>query len=117
MLLLPLLQDAIPDTTGYMLFGYAIFLGLPALYLISWFLRRRNLERDPRVAVSIVDPVDLYRYVEIRGVVERIEPDEDMAFINSMARKYQGQETYTGGKPGDEYVVVVIRPERVSGMG
>ena len=46
MLLLPLLQDAIPDTTGYMLFGYAIFLGLPALYLISWFLRRRNLERD-----------------------------------------------------------------------
>ena len=46
MLLLPLLQDATPDTIGYMLFGYAIFLGLPALYLISWFLRRRNLERD-----------------------------------------------------------------------
>ncbi|MCC7360050.1 MAG: hypothetical protein IT317_11265 [Anaerolineales bacterium] len=46
MLLLPLLQDATPDTFGYLLFGYAIFLGLPALYLISWFLRRRNLERD-----------------------------------------------------------------------
>lgn len=79
--------------------------------------KRRNLEREPRVAVSIVDPADIYRYVEVRGTVERIEPDVDMAFINAMARKYQGQETYTGGKPGDEYVVVVIRPVRVSGLG
>lgn len=79
--------------------------------------KRRNLEREPRVAVSIVDPADIYRYVEVRGTVERIEPDVDMAFINAMAQKYQGQETYTGGKLGDEYVVVVIRPVRVTGMG
>jgi hypothetical protein len=46
MLLLPLLQDATADTVGYMLFGYAVLLGLPILYLISWFIRRRNLERD-----------------------------------------------------------------------
>jgi PPOX class probable F420-dependent enzyme len=79
--------------------------------------KRRNLERDPRVAISIVDPADIYRYVEVRGTVERIEPDVDMAFINAMAQKYQGQATYTGGKPGDAYVVVVIRPVRVTGMG
>ena len=71
----------------------------------------------PRLALSIVDPANIYRYVEVRGTVERIEPDVGMVFINAMARKYQGQETYTGGKPGDEYVVVVIRPVRVSGMG
>lgn len=46
MLLLPLLQEAPPDTFGYMLFGFAVLLGLPALYLLSWFVRRRNLERD-----------------------------------------------------------------------
>lgn len=79
--------------------------------------KRRNLERDPRVAVSIVDPANLYRYVEVRGTVERIEPDVDRAFINAMAKKYQGQETYTEGQPDDEYVVVVIRPVRVTGMG
>jgi len=79
--------------------------------------KRRNLERDPRIAISIVDLADIYRYVEVRGTVERIEPDVDMAFINTMAKKYQGQETYTGGKPGDEYVVVVIRPVRATGMG
>jgi hypothetical protein len=79
--------------------------------------KRRNLERDPRVAVSIVDPANIYRYVEVRGTVERVEPDVDRAFINAMAQKYWGQETYTKGKPDDEFVVVVIRPERATGMG
>ena len=79
--------------------------------------KRRNLERDPRVAVSIVDPANIYRYVEVRGTVERVEPDVDRAFINAMAQKYWGQETYTEGKPDDEFVVVVIRPERATGMG
>ncbi len=45
MLPLPLLQET-ADTVGYMLFGYAVLLGLPALYIVSWFMRRRNLERD-----------------------------------------------------------------------
>ena len=79
--------------------------------------KRRNLERDPRVALSIVDPANIYRYVEVRGTVERIEPDVDRAFINAMAQKYQGKEIYTEGKPDDEFVVVVIRPVRARGMG
>ena len=79
--------------------------------------KRRNLERDPRIAISIADPENIYRYVEVRGTVERIEPDVNNAFIDSMAQKYQGKETYTEGKPEDEYVVIVVRPVRVSGMG
>ncbi len=50
----------------------------------------RNLQREPRVALSIVDPANPYRYLEVRGTVERIEPDPDRAFINAMARKYLG---------------------------
>jgi len=46
MLLLPLLQDATPDTVRFMLLGYAFVIGLPLLYLLSWFVRRRSLERD-----------------------------------------------------------------------
>jgi len=53
----------------------------------------------------------------VRGTVERIEPDLDMAFINAMAQKYLGQNRYPFGKPGDEWVVVVIRPERTTQMG
>jgi hypothetical protein len=35
-----------PDTFGYMLLGYAVLFGMPFLYLVSWWFRRRNLERD-----------------------------------------------------------------------
>jgi PPOX class probable F420-dependent enzyme len=35
----------------------------------------RNVQRDPRVAMSISDPDNPYRYLEVRGDVERIEPD------------------------------------------
>ncbi len=50
----------------------------------------RNLNRDPRIALSIVDPENPYRYLEVRGEVTRIEEDPDLDFINSMAKKYLG---------------------------
>lgn len=74
----------------------------------------RNLRREPRVSLLIVDPQNPYRYLEVRGRVERIEPDPDGAFINAMARKYIGNDRYPFGKPNDEWRVVVIRPERTS---
>ena len=77
----------------------------------------RNLQRDPRVALPIVDLANAYRYLEVRGRVERIEPDPEWAFINAMAKKYLGQDRYPFGKPGDEWLVVVIRPERTTRMG
>lgn len=45
MSLLPLLQTT-PDTAGYMLLGYAVFIGLPLVYILSWVVRRRNVQRD-----------------------------------------------------------------------
>jgi hypothetical protein len=41
-----LLQDAPPDTSGYMIAGYVIFVVVMAIYLISFIARRRNLEQD-----------------------------------------------------------------------
>jgi PPOX class probable F420-dependent enzyme len=85
---------------------------------VSGFQRKvRNVRREPRVALSFVDPANPYRYLEVRGRVERIDPDPDWAFINAMAGKYLGLDTYPWGKPGDEWVVVVIRPERTTQMG
>jgi PPOX class probable F420-dependent enzyme len=64
----------------------------------------RNLLRDPRIALSIVDPANISRYLEIRGVA-RIEEDTDRSFVNSMAKKYLNQDTYPWDQPGDERVV------------
>jgi len=77
----------------------------------------RNVQDEPRVAFSIVDPTNDYRYLEVRGVVERVDPDPGNAFINSMAKKYLGEDIYPWHRPGDERVVVVVRPVHTTQMG
>ncbi len=77
----------------------------------------KNVKDEPRISLSIVDPTNDYRYLEIRGRVVDIEPDPDFAFINKMAKKYIGQDRYPWGQPGDERVVIVIEPIHTSQMG
>lgn len=77
----------------------------------------RNVQREPRVALSIVDPANPYRYLEIRGRVAEIRPDPDYTFINQMAKKYLGQDRYPWLQPGEERVVIAIVPEHTTQMG
>ena len=77
----------------------------------------RNLQRDPRIALSIVDPENPFRYLEIRGEVTRVEEDLNIDFISSMAKKYLGLDRYPNHRPGDERVVVFVRPEHTTQMG
>jgi PPOX class probable F420-dependent enzyme len=76
-----------------------------------------NVQRDPRIALSIVDPENPYRYLEVRGSVARIDPDPNKAFIDKMAQKYLGVEHYPWNRPQDERVVVVVEPEHTTHMG
>lgn len=75
--------------------------------------KHRNVMAEPRVAVSINDPEHPYRYLEIRGRVERIEPDPTAAFFLELAERYSMS---LDGPPGDapDRVVLVVRPEAVS---
>ena len=41
-----LLNQATPDTSGYMIAGYVVIFSVMLLYLLSLFIRRRNLEKD-----------------------------------------------------------------------
>jgi PPOX class probable F420-dependent enzyme len=77
----------------------------------------RNMSRDPRVSMSILDPENPYRYVEIRGrVVERTH-DGAAAHIDKMAKKYLGQDKYPYAQPGEVRVLFKIQPEHAAGMG
>jgi PPOX class probable F420-dependent enzyme len=78
--------------------------------------KAKNLQRDGRVALSIVDPQNPYRYLEIRGNAV-VEPDPEGAYIDFMAQKYLGQAKYPWGQPGDERVTIVITPEHITKMG
>ena len=67
--------------------------------------------------MSIVDPQNPYRYLEVRGRVVDIEPDPNLDFINAMAQKYLGVEKYPWHQPGDERVVIAVEPEHTTQMG
>ena len=77
----------------------------------------RNLQADPRLSLSITDPENPYRYLEVRGTVAEFRPDPDRTFINSMAKKYMGVDEYPFHQPGDERVVVVVQPLHCTSMG
>ena len=76
----------------------------------------RNLARDPHVALSIQDPDNPYRYVQVRGrVVETTEKGAD-AHIDALAKKYLGQDKYPFRRPGEVRVMYKVLPESVQGM-
>ena len=75
------------------------------------------MSRDPRIALSMVDPDNPYRYLEIRGEVVRIEEDPNTDFINSMAKKYLSMDRYPYHQPGDERGVVFVKPRHTTQMG
>ncbi|NJL94341.1 MAG: PPOX class F420-dependent oxidoreductase [Anaerolineae bacterium] len=58
--------------------------------------KARNLRRDPRVGLTVVDTQDPYHYIEMRGVVERMEPDPSATIIDRMGLRYEGVLYYGG---------------------
>ncbi|GAA4611753.1 PPOX class F420-dependent oxidoreductase [Saccharopolyspora hordei] len=74
----------------------------------------RNLQREPRLSVSVHDPDEPHRYLEVRGRVAKIEEDQDNRFINQMSQKYLGEAEYPWPQPGEERVVVFVEPEHVT---
>jgi PPOX class probable F420-dependent enzyme len=77
----------------------------------------RNVRRDPRVALALVDPQNPYRYLEIRGRVVEITEQGAAAHIDKMAKKYLGADKYPYGQPGEVRVLYKVRPEHTTMMG
>ena len=79
--------------------------------------KHKNVQRDPRVGVTLWDPDNPYRYVEIRGrVVEVTERGADQ-HIDKMAKKYLGKDKYPFAQPGEQRILLKIKPEHTHGMG
>jgi PPOX class probable F420-dependent enzyme len=76
-------------------------------------IKHRNLSRDPRVSISLVDRNSPYSMVTIQGtVVEQAAKGAD-DHIDKLAKKYLETERYPGHSPSIKRVIVRIKPERV----
>ena len=73
-------------------------------------VKHRNLERDPRVAISVVDKADPYRKVLVRGSVEFVEEGAD-AHLDKLAKKYLNQDTYPWRDPKQVRVIGRVVPK------
>jgi PPOX class probable F420-dependent enzyme len=71
-----------------------------------------NLENNPHVSISIVDPDDPYNVVVVRGSAMPTVEGAD-AHIDSLAKKYLGVDTYPMRKPGEIRVKYRVRPDNV----
>lgn len=80
-------------------------------------VKDRNLRRNPAVALSILDPDNPYRYLQVRGRVADISESGADAHIDALAKKYLGQDKYPYRRPGEVRVIYRIAPEHVQTMG
>jgi len=77
----------------------------------------KNIRRDPRVALAVIDPENPYRYLEIRGRVVEITEQGSDAHIDKMAKRYLGADKYPYRQPGEVRELLKIQPEHTTMMG
>jgi PPOX class probable F420-dependent enzyme len=80
-------------------------------------LKDKNLRRQPAVALAIIDPDNPYRYLQVKGRVAEVTEAGADAHIDSLAKKYTGQDRYANRRPGEVRVIFKILPDRVQTMG
>jgi len=75
-------------------------------------IKHKNVLRDPRVAISVVDQNNPLNMTAIRGRVEEIIPDYDYVHANKLTKKYMGKDIYPFRRPGEKRIIFKIKPEK-----
>ena len=79
-------------------------------------VKARNLKVGSRVALSVQDPDNAYRYVQIRGRIVKESEQGANAHIDSLAKKYLGVDIYPNHNPAETRVIYYIEPTSAQGM-
>lgn len=78
--------------------------------------KARNMKIGSKVAISVLDSSNPYRYIAIQGEVSEITTDGALEHINSLAFKYMGREKYPLPE-GEIRILVRIKPKFVHPQG
>jgi PPOX class probable F420-dependent enzyme len=80
-------------------------------------VKDRNMRANPNVALSIVDPANPYRYLQVRGKITEITENGADAHIDKLAKKYLGVDSYPNRTASEVRVIYKIAPEKFNTMG
>ena len=80
-------------------------------------VKARNMKEGSAVALAIMDPDNPYRHIQVRGRVKRLTEEGASKHIDSLAKKYLGQDKYPYAQPGEVRVIYEIEPMSASVMG
>lgn len=91
--------------------------GRPTLNTAEGRAWPRNLERDPRLTLTVQSMQNPYEYVEIRGRVERRTHEGADEHIDALAKKYLDGDEYPNRRAGEQRVIIQVEPEHVYTRG
>jgi len=76
-------------------------------------VKHKNVQKDPRVAVSVVDHDNALNMTTIRGKVVEIIPDYDYSHINKLTKQYMGITEYPFKRENEKRIIFKIEPEKI----
>ena len=76
-----------------------------------------NLERDPRVTVTVANAENPYEFVSVRGRIAKTSDEEGEQHIDALAKKYLGVDRYPYHQEGEQRVKFYVEPEKVTFQG
>jgi PPOX class probable F420-dependent enzyme len=76
-------------------------------------VKNRNMVKGAKVALSVVDPANPYRYVGVQGVVVDVTTEGADQHIDKLSQRYLGQAKYPYRAPGEVRELFVIEPTRI----
>jgi PPOX class probable F420-dependent enzyme len=79
-------------------------------------LKPKNLQRDPRVIISVQDRNDPQSYLVFHGKATIAEAGAD-AHIDKLAKRFLGADKYPFRRPGEKRLIVRVKPDRIGGYG
>ena len=80
-------------------------------------VKARNMKVGTKIAIAVLDPDNPYRYVQVRGtIISETENGAD-AHIDSLAKKYLGQDRYPFRQSGEQRVMYEVNPTSVQASG
>jgi PPOX class probable F420-dependent enzyme len=84
---------------------------------VAGFQKIRNVERDPRVALTVSDPDNPARYFAVRGRVLSVTADGAVDHIEKLAQRYLGGPYPWYGGRDQTRLLITIEADKIGGMG